>query len=87
MSIAPEQIETESTTGNALKLDSRVFTFFELRQHPENRWIGTAKNNKIKKFQLFAKFSPFKSFRINKQVGESSKICTELRRIYDKQLF
>jgi hypothetical protein len=41
----------------------------------------------LKNGKLFADYSPFKSFKINKPISENSKICIELSAIKCKQPF
>ena len=50
--------------------------------------IADERKNKLRKsLGCFAQFSPFNSFRINKSISESSKMCTELPLFYAPQPF
>jgi hypothetical protein len=48
--------------------------------------LGNAEINLGKSLSLFAKHSPFNSFRINKTASETAKLSTELPQIGAKQI-
>jgi hypothetical protein len=80
--VAATQTSPDDPGKQAIEICGRAWKSAYGQRGPgqsKNSRRKSAKNNEIKKMALFARYSPFNSFRISKSLSGNSKMCTKSR--------